>query len=56
MRKAVSANGVELCLETFGDAGDPAILLIMGTGASMDWWETELCERLASRRPIRDPL
>jgi pimeloyl-ACP methyl ester carboxylesterase len=48
VRKVVSANGVELCLEAFGAVDDPAILLIMGTGASMDWWETEFCERLAT--------
>src|SRR5215217_2870204 len=39
-------NGVELCVETFGDPGDPAILLIMGSGASLDWWEDGFCERL----------
>jgi pimeloyl-ACP methyl ester carboxylesterase len=44
----VRANGVELCAETFGERGDPAILLIMGSSASMDWWETEFCERLTA--------
>jgi pimeloyl-ACP methyl ester carboxylesterase len=44
----VSANGVDLCLQTFGDRGDPPILLIMGSGASMDWWEDALCARLAA--------
>ena len=44
----VRANGVELCAETFGERGDPAILLIMGSSASMDWWEAEFCERLAA--------
>jgi pimeloyl-ACP methyl ester carboxylesterase len=42
------ANGVNLCVETFGDRSDPAVLLIMGTGASMEWWEDEFCDRLAS--------
>ena len=42
------ANGVELCAEAFGDPGDPAILLIMGSSASMDWWEDAFCERLAA--------
>jgi pimeloyl-ACP methyl ester carboxylesterase len=46
----VRANGVDLCLETFGDRSDPAILLIHGAAASMLAWETELCERLASGR------
>jgi pimeloyl-ACP methyl ester carboxylesterase len=47
VRRLVSANGVELCVETFGERRDPAILLIPGTSSSMDWWETEFCERLA---------
>jgi pimeloyl-ACP methyl ester carboxylesterase len=44
----VEVNGVDLCAETFGDPSDPAILLIGGSSASMDWWETEFCERLAA--------
>ena len=42
----VRANGVDLCVQTFG-AG-PAILLIGGHSASMLWWPEELCERLAA--------
>jgi pimeloyl-ACP methyl ester carboxylesterase len=41
-------NGVELCAETFGREGDPAILLIAGAACSMDWWEPGFCERLAA--------
>ena len=44
----LSVNGVQLCAETFGDRRDPAVLLIMGSSASMDWWEEELCERIAA--------
>ena len=44
----VEINGVELCLETFGNPAHPAILFIDGAAASMLWWEDELCERLAS--------
>lgn len=47
-KKFVQVNGVDLCVETFGDPVDPTILLIMGGGASMDWWEDEFCERLAA--------
>jgi pimeloyl-ACP methyl ester carboxylesterase len=43
----VDANGVGLCVETFGDRADPAILLIGGAAASMDWWDGEFCGRLA---------
>jgi pimeloyl-ACP methyl ester carboxylesterase len=41
-------NGVELCVETFGDPAHPAVLLIMGAAASMDRWEPPFCERLAA--------
>ena len=44
----VSANGVDLCVQTFGEADKPAILLIGGAESSMDWWEDEFCELLAS--------
>src|SRR5829696_1902974 len=43
----IEANGVELCTEPFGDPGDPPILLIAGTGASMLWWEDGFCSMLA---------
>ena len=43
-------NGVELCAQTFGNPASPAILLIAGAASSMDWWEDEFCERLASGR------
>ncbi len=46
----VQANGVELCVEDFGDPGDAAILLIMGAAASMLSWQDEFCERLAAGR------
>src|SRR5256885_17098829 len=46
--RLVHANGVQLCVETFGDDRDPAILLISGSTGSMDWWEDEFCERLAA--------
>src|SRR6478609_4152464 len=43
----VETNGVELCTEPFGDPTDQAILLIMGMGASMLWWEDGFCQTLA---------
>jgi pimeloyl-ACP methyl ester carboxylesterase len=54
-KRTLLANGVDICVETFGDPADPAILLIMGSGASMDWWDDQFCERLAagSRLVIR---
>ena len=43
----IEANGVELCTEPFGDPSDPPILLVMGIGASMLWWEEAFCRMLA---------
>src|SRR5918997_1219886 len=48
MMRFIQTNGVTLAADSFGDPADPAILLIMGGGASMDWWEDEFCERLAA--------
>ncbi|MEN3356260.1 MAG: hypothetical protein V7637_242 [Mycobacteriales bacterium] len=44
----VTVNGVDLCVETFGPPGAPAILLMAGAAASMDWWDVEFCRRLAA--------
>jgi pimeloyl-ACP methyl ester carboxylesterase len=46
--RIVRANGADLCVETFGDATNPAILLIAGAGSSMLSWEDHFCERLAA--------
>jgi pimeloyl-ACP methyl ester carboxylesterase len=48
--RIVVANGVELCTEPFGDPADPPILLVMGIGASMLWWEEGFCRLLADGR------
>jgi pimeloyl-ACP methyl ester carboxylesterase len=47
-QRIIEVNGVDLCVDTAGDRADPAILLIGGMGASMDWWEEDFCGRLAS--------
>ncbi|ESY26994.1 alpha/beta hydrolase [Mesorhizobium sp. LNJC391B00] len=41
------AAAPEIVSQTFGDPGDPAILLIMGAMASMLWWPEALCKKLA---------
>ena len=46
--RIVDVHGVDLCVDVVGDAADPAILLIGGMGASMDWWEDEFCQGLAA--------
>ncbi|GJF31337.1 hypothetical protein KNE206_40370 [Kitasatospora sp. NE20-6] len=45
--RMVEVDGVELCTESFGDPSDPAVLLVMGAGASMLWWEEGFCRMLA---------
>ncbi len=48
--RMIDANGVELCAESFGDPADPAILLVMGIGGSMLWWEEGFCGMVADGR------
>jgi pimeloyl-ACP methyl ester carboxylesterase len=43
----IEAKGVDLCTESFGDPADPKILLVMGIGGSMLWWEEGFCRLLA---------
>ena len=45
----IQANGVELEYETFGKAGDPALLLIMGLGAQLTLWPDDLCHKLVAK-------
>jgi pimeloyl-ACP methyl ester carboxylesterase len=40
---------LEICFETFGDAADPAVLLIMGLGTQMVAWHDDFCAELAGR-------
>lgn len=44
-----ASNGIELEYETFGVAGDPPLLLVMGLGAQMISWDDDLCEAFADR-------
>lgn len=41
------AAAPEIVSQTFGDPGDPTVLLIMGAMASMLWWPEALCKKLA---------
>jgi pimeloyl-ACP methyl ester carboxylesterase len=45
--RLIEASGVHLCAESFGDPGDPPILLVAGIGASMLWWDEDFCRMLA---------
>ena len=40
---------VELCYQTFGTPDDEPLLLVMGLGGPMTWWDPELCQLLADR-------
>ncbi|MFI0354759.1 alpha/beta fold hydrolase [Actinomadura sp. 9N407] len=46
--RLVPVNGVELCVQTFGEAGDTPLLLV---GNTMLTWPDGLCERLAGEGP-----
>ncbi|WP_262283441.1 alpha/beta fold hydrolase [Micromonospora sp. MA102] len=49
----INVNDVELCVETFGDPGDPPVLLI---GVTMMSWPDELCTKLTGRYVVRYDL
>lgn len=42
-------RGITLCYESFGDASDSPLLLIMGLATQMLGWPDEFCEELAGR-------
>jgi pimeloyl-ACP methyl ester carboxylesterase len=44
-----TANGICIEYETFGDRKHPALLLIMGLGAQMIFWEDDFCREIAGR-------
>jgi pimeloyl-ACP methyl ester carboxylesterase len=46
---AVTANGIQIEYETFGNPSDQALLLIIGLGGQMVQWGDDLCRDLASR-------
>jgi pimeloyl-ACP methyl ester carboxylesterase len=40
---------MELCYQTFGTPDGEPLLLVMGLGGPMTWWDAELCELLVDR-------
>lgn len=40
-------RGIELCYQTYGEPDGDPLLLVMGLGGPMTWWDPELCEALA---------
>ncbi|RXZ77369.1 alpha/beta hydrolase [Paenibacillaceae bacterium] len=45
--RLIEVDGIKICVDSFGEPINPAILLIMGAQSSMIWWEEEFCQRLA---------
>ena len=45
----VSANGIEIAYETFGDSADIPIVLIMGFSRQMVGWHEDFCQALSRR-------
>jgi pimeloyl-ACP methyl ester carboxylesterase len=41
------SNEIELCYETFGEATDPPLLLVMGLATQMIGWPDDFCRELA---------
>lgn len=41
------AGDIDLCFQTFGDPTHPTVLLVMGLGGPMTWWNPEFCRRIA---------
>ena len=46
---SVQANGIKIEYDTFGDESSPPLLLLMGLGAQMIWWDEEFCKEMADR-------
>ncbi len=43
----VTANGIEIEYDTFGDSKHPTMLMIMGLSCQMTLWDERLCQHLA---------
>ncbi len=39
--------GLELCYQTFGSPDGEPLVLVMGLGGPMNWWDADLCKMLA---------
>ena len=43
------STGVDICYQTFGDHDGEPLLLVMGLGGPMTWWDPVFCQMLADR-------
>lgn len=39
----IHANNIDIAYDAFGDPSHPALILIMGLGAQMIWWDEDFC-------------
>ena len=46
---ATPQGELDLCFQTFGDPAGEAMLLVMGLGGPMTWWDPAFCQMLADR-------
>ena len=46
----VSANGLQITYDSFGDPSHPVVMLIMGLGTQMIHWSEQFCQLLASNK------
>jgi pimeloyl-ACP methyl ester carboxylesterase len=45
-QSAPLSNGIDLTYQCFGDPSDEPVLLVMGLGGPMIWWDSDFCELL----------
>ncbi len=43
------STGVDICYQTFGERDGEPLLLVMGLGGPMTWWDPLFCQMLADR-------
>ncbi len=43
------SNGIEIEYETFGDPADPPLLLVMGLGCQLVWWNEDFVRAFVDR-------
>jgi len=46
----IQTNGITIAYDTFGESKDPPLLLIMGLGRQMIFWDEAFCSQLASHK------
>lgn len=49
MERFINNEDIIICTESFGNPQDPAIVLIMGSGSSLLWWDIQWCQLLVQQ-------